>query len=91
MENSENTTGDDTEKLEGYCPKLGHHIPFSYCLKPGQEQFCSSIRNCWFQRMNIDEYLRDHYSMEEIEAALAGGSSRMASILDGIKKSKNQP
>ena len=36
--------------LTAYCPVLGHHVPFSYCRRPGSSTPCSRIGTC---RMDV--------------------------------------
>lgn len=71
---------------EVYCRRLGHHLPLSYCLAPGQKRFCSSFRNCWFSRMDVDAFLSERFSPEEIEAALAPSLPRITGLVSVLEK-----
>jgi hypothetical protein len=53
------------DALEGYCRKLGHHLSFRYCRRMDQGLPCATIRDCWFERLSIDEFLERHYSPGE--------------------------
>ncbi len=71
---------------EIYCRKLGHHIPVSYCLSPGQKLYCSSFRNCWFARMDVDTFLKERFSDEVIAEAESRTTPRITGIITVIEK-----
>ena len=73
---------EEYDGLEIYCRKLGHHIPFSYCRAPGSRKICSSVRECWYHRMDIDGYLNALYSSEELEEALKPGPPKITGIME---------
>lgn len=77
---------DDYSGLEIYCRKLGHHIPFYYCLKPGSEKMCSSLRDCWYGRIDIDGYLKARYTPEEIREALQPGPPKITGIMEILSR-----
>ena len=70
---------------EIYCRKLGHYLPMSYCLSPGQKHFCSSFRNCWFSRMDVNAFLSRHYTPEEIEAAEKPSAPKVTGIMSVLE------
>jgi len=51
------------------CPRVGGTVPFEYCRKAGAP-FCRSIIACWAVRLDIGQFLADHYTAEEIQAGL---------------------
>jgi hypothetical protein len=51
------------------CPRVGGTVTFEYCRKAGAP-FCRSIIACWAVRLDIGQYLADHYTAEEIQASL---------------------
>ncbi len=71
---------------EIYCRKLGHHLPLTYCLSPGQPLFCSSFRNCWFSRMNVDDFLGAKFSAAQIEQAEKPSIPKVTNIMSIIEK-----
>ena len=71
---------------EIYCRKLGHHLPMSYCLSPGQHLFCSSFRNCWFSGIDVDTVLSAGFSAEEIEEAERPSAPKITNIMSIIEK-----
>jgi hypothetical protein len=72
------------DALEGYCRKLGHYLSFGYCRRVNQSLPCATIRDCWFERLPIDEFLERHYSAEErarIDAPPAGKLDTILKLL----------
>jgi hypothetical protein len=57
------------DQLTLRCPRLGGAVTFEYCRKAGAP-FCRSIIACWAVRLDIGQYLADHYTAEEIQAGL---------------------
>ena len=77
---------EEYDDLEIYCRKLGHHITFSYCQEPGSEKVCSSVRDCWYGRIDIDEYLENRYSPEELKEALKPGLPKITGIMEVLAR-----
>jgi hypothetical protein len=76
------------DELEGYCRKLGHHLSFGYCRRVNQGLPCAAIRDCWFERLAIDEFLERNYS--EAERARSGGPApgKLETILGALARSQ---
>jgi hypothetical protein len=51
---------------------------------------CSKIRDCNFEQLPIDDFLKEHYTYEEISAFLKPPKNRVFSILEIIDKVKKQ-
>ena len=77
---------------EHYCKMLGHHVPFSYCVSSPEQRteqkLCSQIRNCWFEQFDIDAYLEEHFSKEEILKLIEPKRTKMSSLVELIEKAK---
>jgi hypothetical protein len=67
--------------LECYCRKLGHHLSFRYCRRVNQDLPCPTIRDCWFERLPIDEFLERHYSPEQLARLQAPAQDKLSTIL----------
>lgn len=74
------------DRVEGYCRKLGHHVAFGYCRRVEQGLPCALVRDCWFTRLPIQEFLEAHYSAAELERQAASSPGKLASILQIVKK-----
>ncbi len=72
-----------------YCPQLGGEIPFHYCRTVNQGLPCRKIIVCWEFRIEISKFLGEHYSIDQIQRALAPPTqTRIETILDLIEKAK---
>lgn len=47
----------DPLDLDTYCGRLGHFVPFRYCVTPAQDAPCFKILDCWWQIFDVKEYL----------------------------------
>jgi hypothetical protein len=72
-----------------YCPQLGGEIPFQYCRTVNEELPCRKIIICWEFRIEIGNFLNEHYSLGQIQCALAPpAKTRLDTILELIEKAK---
>ncbi|MGZ3590427.1 MAG: hypothetical protein ACXU99_07190 [Thermodesulfobacteriota bacterium] len=72
-----------------YCPQLGGEIPFRYCRTVNEDLPCRRIVVCWEFRIKISEFLGEHYSIDQIERALAPPTkTRLDTILELIQKTQ---
>jgi hypothetical protein len=72
-----------------YCPQLGGEIPFQYCRTVNEDLPCRKIITCWEFRIEIGKFLNEHYSIDEIQRALAPPlRTRVETILELIEKAK---
>jgi hypothetical protein len=71
------------------CPQLGGEVPFQYCRTVSEDFPCQRIMVCWEFRIEIPKFLREHYSMDQIQHALAPSTkTRLDTILELIEKAK---
>ena len=70
------------------CRMLGHEVPFEYCRQGSGELPCRNIFNCWFELFPVEEFLRQHYSDEQIEEMLRPGQPKMASLIELIQQAQ---
>lgn len=64
------------------CPPLGGPVPFSHCRKVGDGLPCGFMIKCWSGSLDVEKYLTENYSREEIEQMSArAGSDRLDTIL----------
>jgi hypothetical protein len=71
-----------------YCRMLGHDVQFSYCRKPGKNLVCRRIADCWFTKIDIETYLKENYSSEELTAAFAPPKPKMTTLMELVAKAK---
>ena len=71
------------------CPQLGGEIPFRYCRTLNENLPCRRIVVCWEFRVEISKFLGGHYSVDQIQCALAPPTqTRLDTILEIIEKAK---
>jgi hypothetical protein len=72
-----------------YCSQLGGEVPFRYCRTVNENLPCRRIIVCWEFRVEISAFLGDHYSIDQIQRALAPPSkTRIETILEFIEEAK---
>jgi len=77
------------DSLMIYCPQLGGEVPFKYCRTLNDHLPCRKIIICWEFKLEIGKFLNEHYSLEQIQKALAPPTkTRMETILELIDKAK---
>jgi hypothetical protein len=76
---------DDTTS---YCRSLGHYVPFRYCRTVGDGLPCAKIKDCWFEKIDIEGFISDNYTESERERIFAPPSEKISTILDLIQKAR---
>jgi len=72
-----------------YCPQLGGEIPFRYCRTVNESLPCRKIIVCWEFKIEISNFLGEHYSMDQVQRALTPPTkTRIDTILELIEKAK---
>ena len=79
--------------LTRHCPKLGHSILFSYCVKAdmtesGASHPCKKIIDCWWETFDVQSFLKDMLTVAEYKALLCKepGNCRTESLFDAIQR-----
>ena len=73
---------------EFYCPKLGHHLTFSYCRSERVDLPCARIAACCSGRIPVLAYLSEHYPEAMIQEISQIQGDKMATILAMIARAK---
>jgi hypothetical protein len=72
-----------------HCLQLGGEVPFKYCRTMNEDLPCRRMMVCWEFRMEISKFLAEHYSIDQIQRALAPPTkTRLDTILELIEKAK---
>jgi hypothetical protein len=72
-----------------HCLQLGGEVPFKYCRTMNEDLPCRRMMACWEFRMEISKFLAEHYSMDQIQRALAPPTkTKLESILELVEKAK---
>lgn len=69
----------DHDHLTRYrCPRLGGEIDFSYCRSAFRGLFCNRLIHCWIGKIpDLTDFLKEHFSEEQIVAALNYKENRL--------------
>ena len=84
-------TNPQPDSLVIRCRRLGHEVPFKYCRTLEGQTVCPSIRDCWWERFDVDSWLKENLSPDEYEKLVAGAPpppkmSRILDIVESVKK-----
>jgi len=83
------TVSPDYDEFTTRCPMLGHLVSFAYCRSCADHKPCRKVADCWFQRMDIQGYLKERYSPEEIASILAPPQSKLLQIIELARKASS--
>lgn len=82
---------EDMEGLQMRCPRLGHHVAFSYCRSENRGLPCFKTLDCWFERFEVEQYLRRRLSSDEWERAFEKPpKEKVVSLLELIEQAKKR-
>ena len=71
------------------CPQLGGEVPFRYCRTVDEDLPCRRIIVCWEFRIEVSKFLKENYSIDQLQRALAPPTkTRIETILELIDKAK---
>jgi hypothetical protein len=77
------------DALEIRCRLLGHQVPFRYCRSSNIDLPCRKIMDCWWERLEIEPYLREHFTPDELNRTVfAKPKSKIVSLVELIEKAK---
>jgi len=79
---------DQHDNQRMYCRMLGHEVPFAYCRQGALGQPCRRIFDCWFGEFDIQQFMQDHFTAEQIQALLAPPTDKMVSLVELIRKAQ---
>jgi hypothetical protein len=71
------------------CRLLGHQVPFHYCRSSNQNLPCHKIMDCWWGRMDIETYLKENFTPDELNRSVfVEPKPKIASLVELIEKAK---
>ena len=79
---------EEYDSIEGYCRKLGHYVQFKYCRGAHNSLPCSKILDCWFQRLPIENFMQQHYSVSVMNKIFTTPAPKITSILEIVDRVK---
>ncbi len=75
------------------CPRLGHPVPFSYCLQGGDDHGpCWKIADCWWEIFDVVAYLHAHFPPETVSVLLTPGppKPKITGLVELIEQAKQR-
>ncbi len=72
------------------CPRLGHELAVSYCRSPGADLPCRRIFDCWWETFDVEGFLRQHLSEEQIDQLTAPGRDKRVTLLDLVEQARRR-
>ena len=70
------------------CRMLGHEVLFSYCRQVSADLPCRKILDCWFEQFDIDKFINQHYTKQQIQKILQPPAPKLASIVELIQQAQ---
>ncbi len=76
--------------MERHCPRLGGRVSLAYCRDSASETPpCDKIRDCWWERLEIDLFLSRHFPSERLaQIACQRPKSKIASLLELVARAQ---
>ena len=68
---------------------LGHEVTFNYCRAPGAELPCRKIADCWWEAFDIANFLRQHYSRQQIRQITQPPKAKILTLVELIDKARH--
>lgn len=73
-----------------HCRMLGHEVPFSYCRIAADTLPCRKIIDCWYGTIDVERFLKSHFTDEQIRAILAPPRPKITTIVDMIRQAQER-
>ncbi|RLB26961.1 MAG: hypothetical protein DRG66_06150 [Deltaproteobacteria bacterium] len=70
------------------CPRVGGEVNFRFCRFENNMLPCRWIVGCWEMRMDMNKFMTDHYSKEEMDRIFTPPKPKIESLLNLVEKAK---
>ncbi len=74
------------DEKKGYCRMLGHTLAFRYCRTMNEGLPCHNVLNCWYERIDVEEYIAENYSKEQQRTIFEPPQTKMARLSEILNK-----
>ncbi|MBC8207902.1 MAG: hypothetical protein H8E79_01895 [Desulfobulbaceae bacterium] len=85
-----NTSKEQHDAQEGYCPMLGHWLTFSYCRTMNKGLPCFRVLNCWFETFAIQQFIAEQYTHEEQGMIFTPPKPKLPTLLELIEQAQER-
>jgi len=70
------------------CPRIGGEVNFLFCRTENNMLPCRWIVGCWKERMDIQTFIEDNFTEEELEQIFIPPKSKIESLVTLVEKAK---
>lgn len=76
----------DSEMIR--CPRVGGYVNFRLCRSENSMLPCRFVVSCWQKRMDVNQFLKEHFSEEELSRIFLPPRPKIESLVELIEKAK---
>ena len=70
------------------CPRVGGYINFRFCRSENNMLPCRWIVGCWQRQIDINTFLDEHFSKEEMDKMFTPPKPKIESLVELIEQAK---
>jgi hypothetical protein len=70
------------------CPRVGGEVNFRFCRFENNMLPCRWIVGCWEMRVDMNKFMTDHYSKEEMDLIFTPPKPKIESLLNLVEDAK---
>jgi hypothetical protein len=70
------------------CPRIGGYVTFKLCRSENNFLPCRWVVGCWQGQMDMNEFLDENFSGEELDRIFVSPKPKMESLVEMIEKAK---
>ena len=72
------------------CPRVGGYVNFKFCRSENNLLPCRRVVGCWESRMDINKFLDEYFSREELEKIFTPPKPKVESLVELMEKAKER-
>ncbi|MFC1533958.1 hypothetical protein ACFL7M_11405 [Thermodesulfobacteriota bacterium] len=70
------------------CPRIGGDVNFMFCRSENNMLPCRFLVGCWQRRLNVKEFLDEHYAKEDLARVFVPPKPKIESLMEMINEVK---
>jgi len=70
------------------CPRVGGYVNFRFCRSENNLLPCRWIIGCWQMQLDINKFLDEHFSKEEMDKIFTPPKPKIESLVELIEQAK---
>lgn len=72
------------------CPRIGGYVNFKLCRSENNMLPCRFVVGCWQMQLDINAYLSEYFSKEEMDKAFVPPKPKIESLVATMEKAKQR-